>query len=73
MTVAELILVLSGLDSSLRVIVRGYEGGYNDAAPDKIMTVALEVNKGTWYYGLHDQVTDYEPYPDYEHVQAICL
>ena len=54
MTVKELIEQLQQLDPDLHVFVRGYEGGYDDAAiPNNIMDIALDYHD-EWYYGKHE-------------------
>ncbi len=66
MTVKELIEVLSRIeDQDIRVMVRGYEGGYNDIVIGNgidnnipaIVNIALNVNE-EWYYGAHEMVED---------------
>jgi len=58
MTVKQLIQSLSKIqDQDIRVMVKGYEGGYNDIVdinPAPI-DIALDVNE-EWYYGKHDKV-----------------
>ena len=66
MTVRELIERLSKIeDQEVMVMVRGYEGGYNDIVigngiediTPAIIHVALDVNT-EWYYGKHERVDD---------------
>ncbi len=58
MTVKELIEQLQQLDPELRVFVRGYEGGYDDAGPiSGVVEMALDFHD-EWYYGNHE-TTDY--------------
>jgi hypothetical protein len=58
MTVKELIEQLQQLDPELRVFVRGYEGGYDDAGPiTPPNDFALNFHD-EWYYGDHE-VADY--------------
>ena len=60
MTVKQLIKSLSQIeDQDIRVMVRGYEGGYNDINVDTptIQYMALNVND-EWYYGDHERVED---------------
>ena len=58
MTVKELIEQLQTLDPNLRVFVRGYEGGYDDAGPITLPNeFALDFHD-EWYYGKHE-VADY--------------
>ena len=53
MTVEELINALQQFDPKLRVIMRGYEGGYNDANYAELQKVALDVHTA-WYLGKHE-------------------
>jgi hypothetical protein len=60
MTVKQLIQILSTIeDQDVRVMTRGYEGGYNDINVDTptIQYMALNVND-EWYYGDHEKVED---------------
>ena len=66
MTVKELIEVLSRIqDQKTRVMVKGYEGGYNDIVigngidsnTPATIDIALDVNE-EWYYGAHEKVED---------------
>ena len=66
MTVRELIERLSQIeDQEVRVMVKGYEGGYNDMVigngidnnTPAIHYMALDVNE-EWYYGTHERVDD---------------
>lgn len=62
MTVRELIKVLTQIeDQETRVMVRGYEGGYNDIImvdnTPAIYEMALDINT-EWYYGAHERVED---------------
>ena len=54
MTITELILLLQAQpDHNQRVIVRGYESGYNDIT--KLEPIKLKLNVNTeWYYGSHE-------------------
>ena len=77
MTVRELIKILEQIeDQEIRVMVRGYERGYDDVmninpAP---IDIALDVND-KWYYGRHERVDDmYDaPSSNYQIVKAIIL
>jgi hypothetical protein len=58
MTVAELIETLKNYDPNMRIVVNGYEGGY-DEPQIKESTARLDTNfkngeKETWYNGQHD-------------------
>lgn len=55
MNVRELRDALAELPDDLRVVVRGYEGGVNDAGGLRQYEVALNVNDA-WYYGAHEPV-----------------
>jgi len=55
MTVQELIQHLEKLDPNTRVIIRGYEGGYNDITNIADIPIKLNVNTA-WYYGVHEEV-----------------
>ena len=59
MKVKELIEQLKKVDGDLDVYVSGYEGGADDC-PDlgEPVEVALNVNKGIWYYGAHEVLSD---------------
>jgi len=77
MTVKQLIQALSKIeDQEVRVMVSGYEGGYNDImninpAP---IDIALDVNE-QWYYGSHEKAEDIDrdKVKDYQIVKAIIL
>lgn len=77
MTVAQLIESLSKIeDQDIRVMVRGYEGGYDDVMninPTPI-DIALDVNN-EWYFGKHEraEMLIYEDRKDYQIVKAIIL
>lgn len=54
MKVKELIEQLKEIDQELNVYVQGYEGGVSDCLDiGDAVEVALNVNKGVWYYGDH--------------------
>jgi len=83
MTVKELIERLSKIeDQEVMVMVRGYEGGYNDIVigngidnnTPAIVNVALDVNT-EWYYGKHERVGDmYDAANiEYQIVKAIII
>lgn len=54
MTVKELIKQLRKIkDQDTRVVISGYEGGYNDI--EKIVEMSLHLDVNTeWYYGRHE-------------------
>ncbi len=58
MTVAELIEKLQTLyPGNARVILHGYEGGYEDISDVVSKPIMLNVNEA-WYYGDHDDPKD---------------
>lgn len=83
MTVRELIKVLTQIqDQDTRVMIRGYEGGYDDVViangidnnTPAIDYMALGVNE-QWYYGRHEKVKDIgeEDLDKYHIVKTIVL
>ena len=57
MNVKELIQLLRKHPPEMRVIVDGYEGGYDDTRGLEIKNIALNAHK-EWYYGPHADVGD---------------
>jgi hypothetical protein len=57
MTVNELIEWLQAYPSNLRVVVSGYEGGFNDISKAELIELNLNVND-EWYYGPHERPDD---------------
>lgn len=53
MTVSQLIETLKNYPPDLRVVVSGYEGGYNDADNFENVNIVLDYNTA-WYYGKHE-------------------
>jgi hypothetical protein len=83
MTVKELIENLSKIeDQNIKVMVKGYEGGYNDIIignnidnnTPAIYDIALDVND-KWYYGRHERIEDViiNARGEYNTVKAIIL
>lgn len=69
MTVKELISLLQTLpNQDQRIVLNGYEGGYEDIGKDSIDTIKLRLNINTeWYYGKHEyarigELSDCEAY-----------
>ena len=58
MKVKELIEELQKLDPELLVVVRGYEGGVNEASNIHLCDVELDCNTGIEYYGKHEILYD---------------
>jgi hypothetical protein len=54
MNVGQLIKQLEKLDPELMVVVRGYEGGVNEVVSHTVCNIAIDANKGEWYYGRHE-------------------
>jgi hypothetical protein len=55
MTIAELIQTLSQYDPHLPVVVKGYEGGFNDVSIIEEITLESNVNTEYWY-GAHEEI-----------------
>lgn len=73
MTIKELIDALSEFDPNTPVVVRGYEGGYNDVTLVKTESIQLNVNK-QGYYGAHGFTDEqYEPIPNVPFVNVVYL
>lgn len=59
MNVRELIEVLSQYPDDTRVVVDGYEDGYDDLLPELISVVELAFNANDhWYIGRHAEKTE---------------
>jgi len=56
--VRKLIEELSKLDPELMVVVRGYEDGVDEVVKCELCNIELDVNKGIWYYGKHNVVSE---------------
>lgn len=54
MTVKELINELQSYPIDARVVVAGYEDGYNDIDIMQHISIKLNANK-EWYYGAHEK------------------
>ncbi len=57
MTAAELILKLKQLKPDTRIVIRGYEDGYNDILQLKQVKIKPKEN-ADWYYGEYTDSTD---------------
>lgn len=54
MTVEELIAILQEHPSELRVVVNGYEDGYDDLTPEQIDVISIALNTdGEEWQGVH--------------------
>jgi len=54
MTVFELIEKLKKLPPDTRIVVAGYESGFNDIQALKSVLIKLD-QKDEWYYGAHEE------------------
>lgn len=57
MTTKELIIELQKLPPDTRIVVRGYEDGYNDILALKPVKIK-QVSDSNWYDGEYDDSTD---------------
>ncbi len=56
MTVKELIQILGSYPNDLRVVVNGYEGGFDDIAPERISVTKIQLDVGTEEWeGQHEE------------------
>jgi hypothetical protein len=53
MNVGQLIEQLKNYPQDLRVVVSGYEGGYNDVDQFENIKIVLDYHQ-EWYYGKHE-------------------
>jgi len=77
MTIKQLIEILQQVeDQDTRVMVSGYEGGYNDVMNINPipLDIALDVSN-EWYYGKHEraEMLIHEDRKDYQIVKAILI
>ena len=73
MTVAQLIQHLRQYPDDLRVVVSGYEGGFDDVEPERIKQINVSLDTGTdWFYGRHgmDWLHDDDAQHEYADVVA---
>jgi len=57
MTVEELIMQLQKFPSKNRVVVRGYESGYNDIQLVREIGLLID-HSDLWYYGAHEEAKE---------------
>ena len=56
MTVKELMKLLEKYPDDLRVVVNGYEDGYDDISPNRIFTTKIQLDAGTHdWEGQHNE------------------
>ena len=54
MTVQQLIALLANHPSDLRVVVNGYEDGFDDVEPERVSVERIELDVGAhWWEGRH--------------------
>ena len=72
MTVSELIEILREQPEGLRVVVNGYEDGYDDLTPEQIKVTSIGLNTGKHHYeGAHGEPADAKDAADV--VEAVLL
>ena len=60
MTVKELSELLQEYPANLRVVVNGYEEGYDDLSPEQISVAKISLNTGTHHWeGQHGNPRDH--------------
>ena len=71
MTIGELIQILESYPLDMRVVVNGYEEGYDDLSPEQVFVVKIELNTGTQVWqGRHGDPRD-QPDRLQDHTQAV--
>ena len=73
MNVGQLIEQLKQLDPEAMVVVRGYEGGVNEVVSHTVCKIAIDANKGEWYFGRHEVMDDENPVGNFPIVKAVKL
>ena len=72
MTVNELVELLQSFPGDLRVVVNGYEEGYDDLAPEQITRIKIALNTGKHHWeGTHGHADDAKELADI--VEAVVL
>lgn len=72
MTVTELMELLERLPGGLRVVVNGYEEGYDDLTPEQIVRIRIGLGTGKHdWEGVHGRADDAEDSIDI--VEAVVL
>ena len=74
MNVEQLMRLLANHPPDLRVMVQGYEEGYDDLEADCVVAgeVSLNVNSA-WYYGRHEQAMTSDKQTSHETARALLL
>lgn len=76
MTVDELIQLLEKLPPDLRVVVNGYENGYDDLTPERLSVVRIALNMGKHpWEGQHEDANGHAggASGDAEVIEALVL
>jgi hypothetical protein len=75
MTLRQLIEKLNTIeDQDAWIMVRGYEGGYDDVENLNIKPIEMALNVNTaWYYGKHEKAEDINHLDKFQIVKAIIL
>lgn len=59
MTVAELVKLLGEYPADLRVVVDGYEAGFDDVESERIAVREIRLDANCeWYYGRHEDADE---------------
>jgi len=72
MKVYELMDILKDHDPEMRVVVRGYEAGYDDVDRVVKLNVCLNVHK-EWYHGKHDILDSADEAEEYQQEEVLYL
>ena len=74
MTVDELIRLLAKHPFDLRVMVQGYEDGYDDLEADCVVAGKASLNANSaWYYSRHERALTSDEQTGHETVRALFL
>ena len=76
MTVDKLIQLLEKFPPDLRVVVNGYENGYDDLTPERLSVVRIALNMGKHQWeGQHEEANGHtgDVSDDAEVVEALVL
>ena len=74
MNVEQLIRLLRSYPPDLRVMVQGYEEGFDDLEAKCVAEGEVSLNvHSAWYYGRHEEVWDGHEKPGHETARALFL